>query len=58
MLDVAKGMMIEEGKLSLEEGEKDIPAINLRRAVPQLPGVDTSIFEKYTGERQEGRRCL
>ena len=55
MLEVAKGMMIEEGKLPLEEGEKETPAINLRRAVPCLPGVDTSIFEKYTGEcRREG----
>ena len=58
MLEVAKEMMVDEGKLSIEEGEKDIPAINLRRAVPRLPGVDTSIFDKYTGEMQEGRRCL
>ena len=26
--------------------------------MPRLPGVDTSIFDKYTGEMQEGRRCL
>ena len=58
MLEEAKAMMVEEGKLSQVEGLKAIPAINLRRAVPRLPWQDVSAYASYTGEMQEGRRVL
>ena len=50
MLEKAKAMIMEEGKLSQVEGSKAIPAINLRRAVPRLPGQDVSAYDSYTGE--------
>ena len=58
ILEKAKAMMVEEGKLGQVEGSKAIPAINLRRAVPRLPGQDVSAYDSYTGEIQEGRRVL
>ena len=45
MLEKAKAMMVEEGKLSQVEGSKAIPAINMRRAVPRLPGQDVSAYD-------------
>ena len=42
MLEMARDVMIQDGRMRAEEGSRSMPAINLRRAVPRLPGTDAS----------------
>ena len=50
MLELASSEMVEKGVLLVEEVSRGIPAINIRRAVPRLPGMDHSTYSNYTGE--------
>ena len=43
---------------SMELFNEDVPDINFRRAVPKLPGMDTSTLKCYTQEMNEGRRTM
>ena len=43
---------------SMELFNEDVPDINFRRAVPELPSMDTSTLKRYTREMDEGCRTM
>ena len=42
MLEMTRDAMIKNGSMPAKEASKSMPAINMRRAVPRLPGTDVS----------------
>ena len=58
VFEAAKIRMVAAGRLTEDEAKLAIPPLNFRRNVVKLKGVDTSQFDHYTNEMDEGRRVL